>query len=168
MLGLSCCAATMRFQSYYIPLKSFFIPRRCLFCIDHYGELGDICFGDIHIDPYKQDTIGVNSLIVRQLVWLELLMEAKDEGYITLNEIPVETLNRSQMMAYKKKGRNARFIALNKMLGRKVPVYDEVLPKYASIKTALDYTQNRIQQFLGKHKSLWWLVKIIRDTIFKR
>lgn len=157
-----------RFQSYYHPLRSFFIPRRCLFCIDHYGELGDVCFGDIHIEPYKQDTIGVNSLIVRQREWLERLMEAKGEGYITLDEIPVETLNRSQMMAYKKKGRNARFIALNKMLGRKVPVYDEALPKHTGMKTALDYTQNRIQQFLGGHKGLWWLVKIIRDTIFKR
>lgn len=31
-----------RYQSYYHPLRSFFIPRRCLFCIDHYGELADI------------------------------------------------------------------------------------------------------------------------------
>ena len=29
----------------------------------------------------------------------------------------------------------------------------------------LDYLQNRAQQFLGRHKSLWWLVsKLKKDT----
>ena len=60
-----------KYQSYYHPLRSFFIPRRCLFCIDHYGELGDVCFGDIHIEPYIEDKIGVNSLIVRKKKWLD-------------------------------------------------------------------------------------------------
>ena len=154
-----------RFQSYYHPLRSFFIPRRCLFCIDHYGELGDVCFGDIHIKPYMDDKIGVNSLVVRTRQWLDLLEEAKSEGFITLDEIPVETLNASQQMAGKKKGRNERFIVLNKRLGRVMPKYDVQLPDKIGLKTILDYLQNRVQQFLGRHKSLWWLVsKLKKDT----
>ena len=154
-----------RFQSYYHPLRSFFIPRRCLFCIDHYGELGDVCFGDIHIKPYMDDKIGVNSLVVRKQEWLDLLEEAQSEGFITLDEIPVETLNASQQMAGKKKGRNERFIVLNKRLGRVMPEYDVPLPDKTGLKTVLDYLQNRAQQFLGRHKSLWWLVsKLKKDT----
>ena len=154
-----------RYQSYYHPLRSFFIPRRCLFCIDHYGELGDVCFGDIHIKPYMDDKIGVNSLVVRKRQWLDLLEEAKSENFITLDEIPVETLNASQQMAGKKKGRNERFIVLNKRLGRVMPEYDVPLPKKIGVKTVLDYLQNRVQQFLGRHKTLWWLVsKLKKDT----
>ena len=154
-----------RFQGFYHPLRSFFIPRRCLFCIDHYGELGDVCFGDIHIEPYMQDKIGINSLVVRTQRWLDLLKLAEGEGVVTLNEISAETLNSSQKMAGKKKGRNVRFIALNKRIGRAVPVYDVVLPQKIGIKTVVDYAQNRAQQFLGSHKCLWWLVSLLKkDT----
>ena len=154
-----------RYQSYYHPLRSFFIPRRCLFCIDHYGELGDVCFGDIHIKPYMDDKIGVNSLVVRKQEWLDLLEKARSEGFITLDEIPVETLNASQQMAGKKKGRNERFIVLNKRLGRVMPEYDVPLPDKTGLKTVLDYLQNRAQQFLGRHKSLWWVVsRLKKDT----
>lgn len=154
-----------KYQSYYHPLRSFFIPRRCLFCIDHYGELGDICFGDIHIKPYMNDKIGINSLVVRTKKWLDLLDEAKREGIITLNEISITTLNASQKMAAKKKGRNEQFITLNRLLKRVTPKYDVALPKRIGMKTVLDYSQNRIQQFLGRHKSLWWLISILKkDT----
>ena len=154
-----------KYQSYYHPLRSFFIPRRCLFCIDHYGELADVCFGDIHIEPYIEDKVGVNSLVVRKKKWLDLLMEANAEGHITLDEITTETLNRSQKMAYKKKGRNGQFINLNRIIGRAVPQYDVDYLMKPTMKTVVDYVQNRCQQFLGQHKSLWWLVSILKkDT----
>lgn len=156
-----------RYQSYYHPLRSFFIPRRCLFCIDHYGELGDVCFGDIHIEPYIEDKIGINSLVIRKKIWLDLLMEAKADGYITLNNISSETLKQSQKMAYKKKERNGQFINLNKSLGYVVPQYDVDYLKRPTIKTIFDYLQNRCQQFLGLHKSLWWLVSILKKDTSK-
>ena len=156
-----------RYQQYYHPLRSFFIPRRCLFCIDHYAELADVCFGDIHVEPYIDDKIGVNSLVVRKQRWIDLLEEAKRDGWITLNEISVETLNSSQAMAYKKKGRNARFIALNKRLGRVVPEYGGLeLPKFGK-HDILNYAQNRFQQFLGRHKSLWWVVDLLKKDTSK-
>lgn len=55
------------------------------------------------MEPYIQDTIGVNSLVVRKKLWLDWLLEAKKEGCITLDEISVEILNSSQKMSYKKK-----------------------------------------------------------------
>ena len=154
-----------RFQSYYHPLRSFFIPRRCLFCIDHYGELADISFGDIHIAPYINDKIGINSLVVRKQAWLDLLLQAKNEGYITLEEISVETLNSSQKMAYKKKIRNGQFINLNKLIGNIVPQYDVDYLRRPTLRTVVDYVQNRTQQFAGTHKSMWWLVSLLKkDT----
>lgn len=156
-----------RYQGYYHPLRSFFIPRRCLFCIDHYAELADISFGDIHIEPFLHDEIGVNSLVVRKQIWLDWLMEAKKERYIELDELDVKTLKSSQEMAYKKKGRNARFILLNKSIGHVVPEYDVPLPKRIGIKTVLDYAQNRFQQFIGRHKSLWWVVSLLKKDTSK-
>ena len=150
-----------------IILRSFFIPRRCLFCIDHYGELGDICFGDIHIEPYINDKIGINSLVVRKKQWLDLLLEAKNEGCITLDEINVDTLNSSQKMAYKKKGRNGEFINLNRKIGRVVPHYDVDYLKNPTFKTSIDYLQNRLQQFIGTHKSLWWLISLLKKDTSK-
>lgn len=113
-----------RFQNYYHPLRSFFVPNRCTMCIDHYGELADVCFGDIHIAPYITDKIGVNSIIVRNPKMLQWLLEAQKAGSITLDEISVETVNKSQVMARIKKERNSTFIRINKILGFKTPQYD--------------------------------------------
>ncbi|WP_307758062.1 Coenzyme F420 hydrogenase/dehydrogenase, beta subunit C-terminal domain [uncultured Mediterranea sp.] len=154
-----------KYQNYYHPLRSFFIPRRCLFCIDHYGELADICFGDIHIEPYIQDKIGINSIIVRKQQWLDWILEAQKEGYIEIQEISSTILNSSQKMSNKKKGRNGEFISLNKRFGREIPKYDVNYLKPASIKTIFNYIQNRCQQFIGCHKSLWWLIAPLKkDT----
>lgn len=154
----------VRYQDYYHPLRSFFVPRRCLFCIDHYGELGDVCFGDIHIEPYIEDKIGINSLVVRKKKWLNLLIEAEGEGYITLNEISAPILNSSQPMAYKKKGRNGEFINLNRFLGHVVPVYDVDYLRKPSLKTLINYIHTRTQQIIGAHKHLWWLIRFLKKN----
>ena len=154
-----------RFQSYYHPLKSFFIPRRCLFCIDHYGELADICFGDIHIEPYIHDKVGVNSIIVKQRLWLDLLVECQKAGAITIDEIPFSVISSSQPMSFKKKGRNGAFVNIGQKLGWVMPKYDVDYLRQPTLYDWIDYCQNRVQQFLGAHKSLWWLVTILKaDT----
>lgn len=84
-----------RFGNYY-NLRSFFIPRRCLFCIDHSAELSDISFGDIHIKPYSEDKIGVNSIIVRNPKMNEILMQAEADGIVTLDDLEEATLVTSQ------------------------------------------------------------------------
>ena len=153
------------YQSYYHPLRSFFIPRRCLFCIDHYGELGDISFGDIHIKPYSDDKIGVNSLIVRKQVWLGLLEACKKDGVIVLDEIPFKTISDSQPMSFKKKGRNGAFINICRKLGKIAPVYDVDYLRNPTRHDWLDYCQNRFQQFLGRHKVLWPIVTLLKSKV---
>lgn len=157
-----------RFQDYYQPLRSFFVPRRCTMCIDHYGELGDVSFGDIHIDPYIDDTIGVNSLVVRNRKFLNWLYDAKQDGIISLDEITVELLNKSQVMARVKKYRNSAFVRFNHAMGKVVPRYD-VLPKGGNIvKLFVSYIHTNIQQIIGKHKSLWFLIEILKGNGAKR
>lgn len=153
------------FQSYYHPLRSFFIPRRCLFCIDHYAELSDISFGDIHIKPYSDDKIGVNSIIVKNKTWLSLLEECQKAGAIYLDEVSFKTISDSQKMSFKKKGRNGAFINIGKKLGWVVPQYDVDYLRQPTMHDWLDYVQNRGQQFLGRHKALWSLIIKLKSKV---
>lgn len=149
------------YQKYSHPLRSIFVPRRCLLCIDHYGELADISFGDIHVEPYLNDKIGVNSVIVRSLFWKRLLENAKQDGVITLDYVNIELINKSQPSAKMKKGRNMRFIYLLDKLGKKVPQYDtRASLGYKS--DIIKYLHNRLQQFLGRNKCLWFLIPLIK------
>lgn len=157
-----------RFQDYYQPLRSIFVPNRCTMCLDHYGELGDISFGDIHIDPYIDDTVGINSLVVRNRKCMEWLETAKSEGVITLNEIPVETMNRGQVMAPVKKYRNSAFIRFNKVLGKKVPNWGELPMDGNQVKWLVSYLHTNVQQFIGSHKWMWWTIPLIKGNAAKR
>lgn len=153
------------YQSFFHPLRSFFIPRRCNFCIDHYGELGDISFGDIHIKPYSDDRIGVNSLIVRKKYWLDLLEECRNDGAIVLDEVSFETISESQPMSFKKKGRNGAFINIGKKLGLAVPEYDVDYLRQPTIRDWIDYFQTRLQQFIGNHKLMWPIISLLKSKV---
>ena len=157
-----------RFQDFYQPLRSFFVPHRCCLCIDHYGELGDVSFGDIHIDPYIADTIGVNSLVVRNKKCLDWLTQAKAEGVITLDEIPVSLVNKGQIMARVKKGRNAAFVRFDRKRGKKVPVYDDLPHDGKTGKWLISYLHTGAQRFIGSHKWMWWAIKLFKGKAAKR
>lgn len=149
------------YRKYCHPLKSIFNPRRCLFCIDHYGELSDISFGDINISPYNQDKIGVNSIIVRNSTWNSLLQEAYKSGCIYIKEIEATEINKSQPSAGMKKGRNLRFIYMMNKFGYIVPQYDTQINKFDK-SDILKFLVNRVQQFIGSHRILWPLIKLIK------
>ena len=106
-------------------------------------------------------------MLVRTQYWKELLDQCKADGSITLNEISVDTLNASQTMAFKKKGRNGAFVNLMKRLGRAYPEYDADYLRRPTGRDVLDYIQNRCQQFIGCHKWLWWLVNILKKDTSK-
>lgn len=154
------------FQSYYHPLRSIFIPRRCHFCIDHSAELSDISFGDIHIKPYSDDEIGVNSVIVRNPRMNDLLMQAVSDGAIVLDELKEDTLIASQKMARVKKTKYASLVYWGKNLGMKVPEYDvEPQHKTGFIKSMLYMMNLNVQYMVGHNKRLW---PIIKYTIKKK
>ena len=150
------------YSQYYGPmLRSFFKPHRCLTCIDHYGELADVCFGDIHIAPYDKDKIGISSWITRSGYWEECFRTAAEEGYIKMDDVSAQVLNDSQAaMLYPKRRRAAAVMKMDKMLGRAVPKYDKTLEK-PSIKDYITEIVCHMQRFVGKRKSLWWIIDFL-------
>jgi coenzyme F420 hydrogenase subunit beta len=148
-----------RFQQYYHPLRSFFKPRRCLLCIDHFAELADVSFGDIHIEPYIQDTVGINSMIVRNPEFLAWLNASASDGYLEINHLEIDPLIKSQ---YQKKQKHTVFLKIDKLRGRKIPHYDVELQSNVSLKSLAWYIFTLIQIYIGQHKSLWFIIDLLK------
>ncbi|OWV02730.1 coenzyme F420 hydrogenase subunit beta [Fibrobacter sp. UWH9] len=153
------------YQSYSHPLRSMFFPRRCVLCADHFGELSDVSFGDIHIAPYSEDKIGVNSVVVRTTKWGELLENAKKSGALTLENLDSAKLIESQIMSKVKKNRNVSFGMLLKKLGKTAPDFGAAYDARVGLKTILNYAQIRLQQFIGRHKRLWFLIPFLKAKV---
>ena len=150
------------YQKYSHPLRSFFVPRRCLFCIDHFAELADISFGDIHVMPYSLDKVGINSLVTRKSGMTELLYEAAGERAISLSDLNEDVLLSSQIAVKQKKQRASTFIKIDRILGRKVPKYDVKLDDSFVCRSVFSYGFNMLQQFVGNHKSLWSIISVLK------
>ena len=150
------------FTKYYGPiLRSFFKPHRCLTCIDHYGELSDVSFGDIHTPPYSEDKTGISSWIVRNPFWNEMFLKAREEGVLVFNEIETDILNKSQSaMLYPKQRLANAIMQIDRLFGYRTPVYDVSLEK-THFKDYLNALNYHFQRFLGRHKSLWGLIDFI-------
>ena len=149
------------FIKYYGALRSFFKPRRCLTCIDHYGELADVCFGDIHIKPYSEDKIGISSWIVRNPYFDDLFKEAFKEGYIYMSELDAHTLNESQKtMLYPKKRRAKAIMNMDKLIGLKCAVYDKQLEQ-PHIKDYISEIICHCQRYIGNHRKMWWIINLL-------
>ena len=154
---------TEDFQKYYHPLRSFFIPKRCLFCVDHYAQLADISFGDIHIKPYSNDKVGINSIVVRNQKMSEWLQLAKSDGVITLDVLDVTVLNNSQRMARRKFNRVGAYLKIASFFGDEVPRYDLKLPVKNIVKYVVEYCHTRVQQRMGMHKCMWGLITLLKS-----
>ena len=147
-----------RFGSYY-NLRSFFIPRRCHFCIDHSAELSDISFGDIHVKPYSEDKIGVNSIIVRNPKMTEILIQAEADGIVTLDDLEEATLVTSQKMAKVKKNKYGSLVKWGKKLNMKVPEYDSIYGNMGLFKSIIYMLNLNVQYQIGHHRLFWPLIK---------
>lgn len=149
------------YQLYYHPLRSFFIPNRCQLCIDHYAELADVSFGDIHYGKYKEDKVGVNSVVIRNAEFDHLLKEAANKGYIILDDLSEDELVKCQLMSRVKKGRVGGVLKFARTIGKKVPEYDVTLTKFTYWKSIAYYLFAMSQMFVGKRRWLWWVIPLI-------
>ena len=149
------------FIHYYGRLRSFFKPHRCSLCIDHYGMLADVSFGDLHIKPYSDDKIGISSWIVRNPLFEDLFKKAETEGYIKMDDLNPFILNESQKeMLYPKKRRVRAQMQWDKFFGHKVPEYDVILDEKPRVKDYVTIAVAKIQAFIGRHKVLWPLIDL--------
>lgn len=153
------------YQRYSHPLRTIFHPRRCLLCADHFGELADVCFGDIHVKPYSDNKIGINSLVVRTNYWNQRIQQACEEGVLTLDFVGEDVLLSSQKMAKIKKNRNIAYILLNKKLHRVVPEYGSTYDAKISSKVVFNYMRMSIERFIGENRCLWWIIPCIKSKV---
>ena len=150
------------YHKYNVPMKGIFYPRRCLLCVDMFGELADLSFGDIMIDDAKYAGSGIGAIIARDPKWLAKLLIASDKGVIHLEEISKDALLYKRPMAIIKKTRNASFVLMLKLFKKKVPKYDSSFWGKISFSICVHYFIMRIKQFLGNHKALWFLLPKIK------
>lgn len=68
-------------------------------------------------------------------------------------------------MSFKKKGRNGAFLKIAQKLGYIVPEYDVDYLRKPTPHDWFDYMQNRVQQFIGRHKKLWWIITLAKSKI---
>ncbi len=153
------------YLSYSNPLRTIFYPRRCLLCADHFGELADVCFGDIYVKPYSDDKIGVNSVVVRSNYWNQMLRQAREDGVITLEELDEKVLLSSQNMAKVKKSRNIAYGFLNKKLNRVVPDYGNTYRAKITFKVIINYIRMSSERFIGRHENLWWVIPFVKSKL---
>ena len=83
---------------------------------------------------------------------------------INIKEIEPSEINRSQPSAKMKKGRNMRFIYMLSKFGYAVPKYDTQIQDFG-MSDIIRYLLNIGQQFIGKNKILWPVIKIIKKEI---
>lgn len=78
---------------------------RCYICPDHTGEFADIAVGDPWYRPTAEAQPGSSLLIARTRRGVEMLRQARDDGYLTLTACDHSLLPRSQPNLLKTRGR---------------------------------------------------------------
>ena len=151
----------IEYLDYYKGMKAFFSIPRCSLCPDFFGELGDVCFGDLNIGDDADDKIGVNSLITRSQKWDNLLNQCAEEGRLHLEEIDEETMLKANNYCFKKKDGMYAARIIRKWTGRKNPIFDNLYGRKPSVKAYLSYVAASAQRFIGRHQALWPIIKIL-------
>ncbi len=154
------------FENYFIPMHGFFNISRCNLCVDHTGELADVCVGDVKEDDDYTQTIGESSFIVRNNKMQKIINEAVAAGWLYVEPLPIEVLKRRQLYMRKfKKGNGVRqAFAFRKLTWRKTPVYDiDIKPVY-SVGGVIKELKKVFIRYVGAHKYMWWLLDAINRT----
>lgn len=151
------------YLSFWFGSHSFFQNKRCLLCADHFGELADISFGDINIEPYNEDKIGISSFVVRSNQWNDLLKEACEAGYLEIADCPLEDVNRSQgySKSFKKGVGIQTYMNWRRFFGRDIPKYDIEFDGKPSIVNYIGAAIKEVMLWVGSHHSFWFIIKFL-------
>ncbi len=119
----------IQISEYYDTRFGSFIPTRCTLCSDHACELADISFGDAWLPELANDILGKSIIISRNELTEEILQSMVSRKIIELNEIDSGKLAQSQGMLRFKKNRLKTRIFFFKLFGKKIPSYNQKLPR---------------------------------------
>lgn len=106
-------------------LSFFYIPFRCLFCIDQTNEFADLSIGDAWKGAFVEKCKKGNSIIlVRHPDFLSFFERGKKKGLYEFEEITEDTAVRmhANVLDNKKVGAYARMIIWRK-IGKEIPNY---------------------------------------------
>lgn len=104
-------------------------PMRCTLCIDGAAELADISCGDAWLPEFMGRDEGVSMVVARTAKGLQDLESAGRAGALRLDDVPAETVVRSQAAMLRRKKRQFRAHALlARLAGGGVPRYGVELP----------------------------------------
>ncbi len=151
------------YPEYWIGMRGFFNVPRCSLCIDHYGELSDVSFGDLHVGEFINDKIGISSIISRSAHWTDLLQKSCNDVFLKLDYLSPEILKESQQYAIRqKKGPGvASAFKLRTILHKKNPDYNtQLVCKYTKPGLIKEILKN-IMQTIGRNKHLWFIIKML-------
>jgi coenzyme F420 hydrogenase subunit beta len=77
--------------------------KACEFCDDVIGETSDLTIGDAWLPKFEADDNGINLLVVRNKIIYDILVKAKNQKRITLENITVKEAISSQSGGYKQR-----------------------------------------------------------------
>lgn len=138
------------YEQAYSKLHSYFKPERCLSCIDHFAYLSDVSIGDIDCEPYSNDKIGSNSVIIRSVIAKDIFEEAIKNNVIQAKIIPITEIVRSQrVLNYRNQTYKANRL-LSKLLFKKNVEYDKKLDTKLSFKGIKCFFSYKLQRMLRK------------------
>lgn len=149
------------YLDYWFGMRSFFSIPRCGLCNDFFGELADVAFGDLNRGKETDDPIGINTLMSRSQYWDELLRQCQYDGNLWLEAIDEETMieaNGGCRIGKKGEGFYAQR-NLRELFGKAVPEYDNLLQVHPSKMAYLKVLVGGAARFVGKHPSLWFIIK---------
>ena len=150
------------FLEYYVQLlRSFFKPTRCTLCSDHSCELSDISFGDVSLPEFRDDSVGISSVISRSETGDRILKQAAYAGIMELSDISRDRLMKSKIGSFyrKKKHLNAS-CRLFGLLHRPVPNNNTVLLKpnlLSYVYAAFLYAEI----YVSARQRLWGLIALL-------
>lgn len=158
-------------SNYYGGGFGSFFPIRCLLCHDHACELADISFGDAWLPEFADDKAGKSIIISRSKVAEEILQSMTSRKMIELNEIDSGKVAQSQGMFYFKRNRLKTRIFFFKLFGKKIPSYNQKLPR-PKLSDYLLTIWHYFWIYVSSKRSLWalftiriWIRKWIRKWI---
>jgi len=72
----------------------------CNYCDDVVGETADLTIGDAWLNKYKKETLGKNLIITRNIKLTEIILNAKKEQRVVIEEISSDDVIQAQRGCY--------------------------------------------------------------------
>ncbi len=138
----------------------FFQNAACDYCDDVVAELADISFGDAWIDPYQADGRGTNVMIVRNKVLQQLVVQARAEARIVLDDTDADGVVATQAAGFRQRREGLAYRLASRGHRGIIPI-KRVVPRTTGISLRRKAIYNMRQGISRWSHRVFWLGKRI-------